>query len=235
MRAAGLLLALASRPTRAQPPAAVDSLVLHADAGIAGDIHADALSPRQLLLAGSPAYAALALPPHALRENLLLDSDTACLGSGTVLQIGGQVRLRMMFQCEACGQLDTVVPGLARRIGNERGMLARVLTGGVIRVGDPVRDLGVLEAAWHEDWRERVRAVLDAVPPGTVVEYRQLARLAGIQSSYCRAFPRLLARLGDGYRAKAVPAQSSVPLPRWQGEGLYAQSPIADPQERSYS
>lgn len=235
MRASGTLLALASRPTRADRPAPCDSLVLHAGVGIEGDVHADALSPRQLLLAGSPAYEALALPAHALRENLLFDVDTACLGSGTVLQVGKQVRLRMMFQCEACGQLDRVVPGLARRIGARRGMLARVLTGGLVRVGDPVRELGLLEAAWHEDWRERVRAVLDAVPPGAVVEYRQLARLAGIQSSYCRAFPRLLARLGDGYCAKAVPAQSSVALVRWQGEGLYAQSPIADPGERPYS
>lgn len=235
MRTSGLLLALAARPERALQRAPFDSLVLRTGVGIEGDIHADALSPRQLLLAGAPAYAALALPPHALRENLLLDSDTSCLSSGTVLQIGGQVRLRMMFQCEACGQLDTVVPGLARRIGAERGMLARVLTGGVIRVGDPVRDLGILEPAWHEDWRERVRAVLDAVPPGAVVEYRHLARLAGIQSSYCRAFPRLLAKLGDGYAAKAVSAQSTVPLARWQGDGLYAQSPIADPREPSYS
>jgi MOSC domain-containing protein YiiM len=225
MRANGTLLALASRRTRAQQPAPFDSLVLRAGVGIEGDAHADALSPRQLLLAGTPVYEALSLPPHALRENLLFDSDTSCLGSGTVLQIGSQVRLRMMFQCEACGQLDRVVPGLARRISNKRGagrgMLARVLTGGAIHVGDPVRDLGVLEPAWHEDWRERVRAVLDAVPPGAVVEYRQLARLAGIQSSYCRAFPRLLARLGDGYCAKAVPAQSPVSLARWQGEGLF--------------
>jgi MOSC domain-containing protein YiiM len=225
MRANGTLLALASRRTRAQQPAPFDSLVLRAGVGIEGDAHADALSPRQLLLAGTPVYEALSLPPHALRENLLFDSDTSCLGSGTVLQIGSQVRLRMMFQCEACGQLDAIVPGLARRIstkrGTGRGMLARVLTGGLIHVGDSVRDLGVLEPAWHEDWRERVRAVLDAVPPGAVVEYRQLARLAGIQSSYCRAFPRLLARLGDGYAAKAVPAQSPVPLARWEGEGLF--------------
>jgi hypothetical protein len=221
MHASGTVLALASRRTRAQAPASFDSLVLRAGVGIEGDAHADALSPRQLLLAGTPVYEALSLPPHALRENLLFDSDTSCLGSGTVLQIGSQVRLRMMFQCEACGQLDALVPGLARRIGARRGMLARVLTGGLIHVGDPVRDLGVLEPAWHEDWRERVRAVLDAVPPGAVVEYRQLARLAGIQSSYCRAFPRLLAGLGDGYAAKAVPAQSPVPRARWQGEGLF--------------
>jgi len=229
LRANGILLGLASRPARALHPAPFDSLVLRAGVGIEGDVHADALSPRQLLLAGTPVYEALSLPAHALRENLLLDVDTSCLASGTVLQIGSQVRLRMMFQCEACGQLDRVVPALARRIGPKRGMLARVLAGGLVRVGDPIRDLGVLAPSWHEDWRERVRAVLDAVPPGAVVEYRQLARLAGIQSSYCRAFPRLLARLGDGYSAKAVPAQSPVALARWQGEGLYAQSPIADP------
>jgi hypothetical protein len=222
MRATGTVTALASRRTRAQRPASFDSLVLRAGVGIEGDAHADALSPRQLLLAGTPVYEALSLPAHALRENLLFDFEPSCLGSGTVLQIGAEVRLRMMFQCEACGQLDAVVPGLARRIGARRGMLARVLAGGVIHVGDPVRELGVLEPAWHEDWRERVRAVLDAVPPGAVVEYRHLARLAGIQSSYCRAFPRLLARLGDGYAAKAVPAQSPVPLARWQGEGLFA-------------
>lgn len=192
-----------------------------AGAGILDDVHADPFSPRQLLLAGTAVYEELALPPHSLRENLLLDLDTSRLASGTVLQVGDQVRLRMMFQCEACGQLDTVQPRLAQRIGNRRGMLARVLAGGVIHVGDPVCDLGVLAPAWHEDWRERVRAVLDATPEGSVIEYRHLARLAGIQSSYCRAFPRLVAKLGPGYAAKAVSAQSAVALPRWEGAGLF--------------
>jgi hypothetical protein len=217
MKVAGL----ARRAVRNSPPQASGSLRLVCGTGIDGDIHADALSPRQLLLAGTPVYQALSLPAHALRENLLLDTDTSCLSSGTVLQIGSEVRLRLMFQCEACGQLDTVAPGLARRVKRARGMLARVLTGGLIHVGDPVRDLGMLEPAWHEDWRERVRAVLDAVPPGAVIEYRQLARLAGIQSSYCRAFPRLVAKLGEGYAEKAVPAQSAVARPRWEGKALF--------------
>lgn len=217
----GSVTALASRPTRGLPPLAAGSLRLLAGIGIDGDLHADALSPRQLLLASSEVYADLGLPPHALRENLLFDFDTACLGPGTVLQIGEQVRLWMMFQCEACGQLDAAAPRLSQRIGNRRGILARVLTGGVIREGDRVRGLGVLEPAWSDDWRERVRQVLDAAPAGTVVEYRQLALLAGIQSSYCRAFPRLLARLGPRYAAQAVAAQSPVALPRWQGEGLF--------------
>ena len=215
------VVALASRTSRATPPAPFDSVPVRAGVGIDGDIHADALSPRQLLLGSVSVYDELALPAHALRENLLIEADTARLASGTVLQIGAGVRLRMMFQCEACGQLDKAQSGLSRRLGLRRGVLARVLTGGTIRRGDRVRDLGVLLPPWSDDWRERVRRVLDAVPPHAVIEYRHLARLAGLQSSYCRAFPRLMARLGDGYAAKAVSSQSTVLLPRWDGDGLF--------------
>ena len=217
---AGRLEGLSWRPAQSKPVPA-DSLCLLAGLGIAGDLHADALSPRQLLLASASTYDDLALPAQALRDNLLLDLDTSRLASGTVLQIGGEVRLRVMFQCEACGQLDAIQPRLAARIGIRRGVLARVLAGGNIQRGDRVRDLGVLAQPWPDDWRERVRRVLDAVPPGAVVEYRHLAHLAGIQSSYCRAFPRLVAKLGDGYATKAVSAQSAVTLPRWDGAGLF--------------
>ena len=218
----GSVVALASRKLRSAPPASFERLVVRAGVGIDGDIHADAFSPRQLLLAGADAYAAFALPPHALRENLLIDADTAQLASGTVLQIGSEVRLRMMFQCEACGQLDTVEPGLAARIGTSRGMLARVVTGGPIQRGDPVRQLGVFWPEWSNDWRQRVLRVLDALPANAVIEYRQLARLAGIQSSYCRAFPRMIERLGERYVDKAVASNSPVARVRWQGDGLFA-------------
>ena len=217
----GTVAGLAARSVRGAPPGSFERLITHAGIGIDGDVHADALSPRQLLLASSGAYADFGLPVHALRENLLIDADTAQLASGTVLQIGAEVRLRMMFQCEACGQLDAIERGLAARIGARRGMLARVLAGGLIRRGDRVRDLGVLEPAWSDDWRERVRQVLDAAPDATVIEYRELARLAGIQSTYCRAFPRLLAGLGPRYAARAVPAHSRVALPRWHGDGVF--------------
>lgn len=217
----GTVRALATRTARAQPQYEVAQALAVTGTGLAADIHADPLSPRQLLLASSEVYEDLRLPPRTLSENLLVDFDTAPLVSGTVLQIGEAVRLRLMFACEACGQLDRVQPSLARRIGPRRGMLARVLAGGELRSGDPVHDLGVLAPAWSEDWRERVRRVLDVVPAGSVVEYRQLARLAGIQSSYCRAFPRLIASLGMGYATRAVGAQSLSPLPRWHGEDLF--------------
>lgn len=217
----GRITALATRPSRAVAPQRLDQVDVIAGMGLAGDVHADPLSPRQILLADAHVYKDLALPPLALRENLQLDVDTAQLRSGTVLHIGEHVQLRLMFQCEACGQLDAYRQGLVSALGQRRGVLARVLTGGTIRVGDPVHDLGPLLPAWSDDWRVRVRSVLDAVPPGSVVEYAQLARLAGVQSTYCRAFPRLLAKLGPSYQDRAVSRQASPTLPRWQGDGLF--------------
>lgn len=217
----GHIRALSLRPDRRAPPVAVGEMVAVAGRGLDGDVHADAVSPRQLLLASEATYRSFDLPAHALRENMLVDIDTASLSSGTVLQLGDQVRLRLMFQCEACGQLDLTRRGLAAALGNRRGMLARVIEGGTIRTGDPILQLDECMPPWSDDWRERVMMVLDAVPNGAVVDYARLARLAGIQSSYCRAFPRLLARLGGQYAARAVPARTPNALPRWDGEGLF--------------
>ena len=217
----GQLRALSLRAERHAPPLGVERAVALAGQGFAGDVHADPVSPRQLLLASTAVYASLGLPAHTLRENLLVDIDTARLTSGTILQLGAEVRIRLMFQCEACGQLDLQRPGLARALGNRRGMLARVVAGGTVVAGDTIVQLDQRMPPWLDDWRARVTAVLDAAPSGTVVEYAQLARLAGIQSSYCRAFPRLLARLGPQYANRAVAARSGSNAPRWDGSGLF--------------
>jgi MOSC domain-containing protein YiiM len=126
-----------------------------------------------------------------------------------------------MFQCEACGYLDAHSPGLSGRIGSRRGILARVLAGGAMRPGDSIRILGRPLPAWPEDWRERVAQVLRAVPEGMVVSYARLARLAGVQSSYCRAFSRVIRNLGADYAGKAVPASATPGLACWDGQGLF--------------
>lgn len=217
----GQVIALATRPAHTASPLPAGQVEAHAGLGLAGDRHADPLSPRQVLLASAAAYTALALPPHALRENLLVDLDTAQLVSGTVLQVGAEVRLRLMFQCEPCGMLDGFQAGLSGRIGQRRGMLARVLAGGTIRAGDRILDLGRRLPAWDDDWRARVARVVEAVPGGMVLTYARLALLAGVQATYCRAFPRLLARLGPAYAGKAVSAQAAQGLRCWDGEGLF--------------
>jgi hypothetical protein len=219
--AMGPVLALALRGPRSAAPAPAASIEAIAGAGLVGDRHADPLSPRQVLLASASAYADFQLPPHALGENLLVDLDTAALASGTVLRIGGTVLLRLMFQCEACGHLDAHKAGVSGRIGRRRGVLARVLAGGAIHPGDRIVDLGRMLPAWDDDWRARVAQVLRAVPDGMVLSYRQLALLAGVQSTYCRAFPRLIAGLGPGHAGKALSAQAAAGRPCWDGQGLF--------------
>lgn len=215
----GRVQALMVRPGLRDAPCAVSSVDAIAGLGLAGDAHADPLSPRQVLLAGAPAYARHGLPAHTLRENLLLDIDTAALFSGMLLRVGPHAVLRLMFACEACGYLDARQPGVAAAIGRARGMLARVVRGGTIGAGDPVALLPKTLAAWDDDWRVRVAAVLTRVPQGMVVDYRQLAQLAGVQPVYCRTFPRLARSLGLGHAA--VPVAGRRDLPRWQGDGLF--------------
>ena len=187
-----------------------------------GDVQSDALSPRQLLVAGTPAYERLGLPANALRENLLLDLDSATLASGQLLAVGPDAVIQLTFACEPCGRLNLRQDRLSRGIGNQRGMLARVLQGGRFAIGDPVRLLADTRPAWPDDWRARVEAVLLRVPPGMVVEYRQLALLAGVALTYCRVFPRVARALGLPH--KAVPLRSPCPLPRWEGAGLFDQA-----------
>jgi hypothetical protein len=213
--------ALYLRRAHGVAPAPVRQAAMLAGQGLEGDVQCDALSPRQLLVAGTPAYARLGLPINALRENLLIDSDTATLASGQLLAVGPDAVIQLTFACEPCGRLNLRQGRLSGTIGMQRGMLARVLHGGPVSVGDPVHLLAETRPAWPDDWRARVEAVLERAPPGCVVEYRQLALLAGVALTYCRVFPRVARALGLAH--KAVPLRSDCPLPRWDGAGLFDQ------------
>lgn len=223
------MLGLALRPEQSSAPIIVDTARAVAGHGLEGDRHADPRSPRQLLIAGRPAYDALKLPPLLLRENLLLDIDTAGLESGMLLRVGEGTVLRLTFQCEACGYLAEKLGGPVRALAQRRGILARVEAGGTIRVGDEVVILDQRGPALPEDWRDRVAMVLDAVPSGMVITYADLARVAGVQASYCRAFPRVLAKLGSGRAERAVSARSADPSPRWDGASYH--TPMSSQRE----
>jgi hypothetical protein len=184
-------------------------------------MHADPLSLRQILIAGLDVYTDNDLPENALRENLLLDMDTSTLKSGMVLRIGTDVLLWLTFQCEACGHLNRHKSGLSKEIGAHRGMLARVFHGGEIKVGDSVHHLDLVLPKWSDDWRDRVTKVLDLVQPRMVIEYKQLARLAGVPSSYCRVFPKMTKELGPTYVRKAVSMHSQPSKKRWLGSDLF--------------
>jgi hypothetical protein len=218
----GRVAALSLRRAPGAAPEPVRQVHAQAGSGLENDIQRDPLSLRQLLIAGTPAYTRLDLPANALRENLLLDVDSAALAPGQLLGIGSAV-FWLTFPCEPCGRLNLRQEGLSRTIGTQRGMLARVWRSGTVATGDTVHLLAATPPAWSANWRTRVEAVLAQVPPGMVLEYRQLARLAGVALTYCRVFPKVARERGLADRA--VSLRSASTLPRWDGTGLFDPPP----------
>lgn len=216
----GMVLGLRTRQPGAVEPTIVTFLDAITGIGLSSDSHADAFSPRQVLLAGADAYDELELQPWTLRENLLVDFSTACLPRNAVLSVGDDVLLRTTFQCEPCGRLEGHHPGVLKRIGSRRGMLARVVRGGRIRVGDAIRCSQSSSEPLADAWQERILQVLARVPRGRQVEYRHLAKLAGVPKVYCRVFPKVLAGASADIAARAQ-AGSVDESRRWMGQELH--------------
>lgn len=125
-------------PVRRQPAVAVEASRAVADLGLDGDAHAKAGSDRQVLLMDRETLDALGLAPGDLKENLttagfpLYDQP-----SGALLRVGDAV-LKLTGPCTLCGKTEAIRPGLRQELAGRRGMLARVVEGGEIRVGDAV-------------------------------------------------------------------------------------------------
>ncbi len=109
-----------------------------ADFGLEGDAHARAGSQRQVLLIDSETLGEFQVDPGALKENITTSGIAlATLAPGSRLRVGGAV-LEITMDCAPCAFVDSVQPGLRTKLQDRRGMLARVLEGGSIRVGDAV-------------------------------------------------------------------------------------------------
>lgn len=127
------------------PKPQVKVLELVAGFGAKGDRHAGKDPDRAVLVAGLPAYdkakeAGIELPLGALGENLLLDLDPHALPPGTRLRIG-EALLEFSYVCTVCSSLSQFDLRLPKLLYGGRGLYARVLEGGLVRVGDPVRIL----------------------------------------------------------------------------------------------
>ena len=111
------------------------------DAGIEGCAHARPGSKRQVLLEDRETLEAMDLRPGIIRENITTDGmNVNSLQIGQQLQIGG-ARLEVSAVCTPCDQMEAIRPGLPKELWGRRGMLCRVLEGGVIRRGDSIEKL----------------------------------------------------------------------------------------------
>ena len=132
---------------RRLPMQAVESIEAVAGLGFSGCAHARKNSGRQVLLVDKETLDAMQLHPGIIRENITTEGlNVNGLAMGEQLRIG-PVLLQVSAVCTPCEQLEKVRPGLRREIYGRRGMLCRVLEGGVIRVREAIRRVAAAASA----------------------------------------------------------------------------------------
>jgi MOSC domain-containing protein YiiM len=112
-----------------------------ADFGLEGCAHAQPGGARQVLLVDRETLEAMDLRPGILWENITTDGlNVNSLPIGQQLRVGGAL-LEVTMVCTPCNQMERIRPGLRRELWGRRGMLCRVLDGGIIRAGDPIEKI----------------------------------------------------------------------------------------------
>ena len=165
--------------------------------GIEEDCNASRISPRQVLIASREVYQDLNLPPHALRENVLVSGDPCKLSAGQVIKLGDAVALWITMPCEPCAKLNEIRDGLAKQVSDRRGYLSRVIEGGTIALGDSVTITEESVPPLPESPRERVYELIGSIPSGRVITFNQIVQTMGLTSSYVRVIPRYIKNSTD--------------------------------------
>jgi len=137
------------------PMKKVEEAVLITDFGIEGDVHAathirpspvpnDTISTyrrkeRQVLLMDLETLQKFNLEIGIIKENITTTGlDINRLKKGQKIIVGDLVTLTVTGPCTPCYRMDEIRSGLMDDIEGERGTLAFVEKGGVIRIGDKI-------------------------------------------------------------------------------------------------
>jgi alkylated DNA nucleotide flippase Atl1 len=192
--AAGKVNKLFIKTRRGEPMVECDALVCEAGLGIDGDVHANRLSPRQILVTLQSELDALALAPGALFENMVMSmADAAHFKPGAAIVTDGGVEVRLTMFCEPCKRIARVVPNLGAVV-NRRGVLGTIVRGGEIRRGDAVTVIPARYAALPESPAQKFRDFVSTIPAGNVVRYFDVAIAMGVDQSFIRALPGYIRR-----------------------------------------
>jgi MOSC domain-containing protein YiiM len=135
------VLNLFRAPQKRLPMAELVEVLAVADSGFEGCTHARPGRNRQVLLVNSETLDATDLRPGIIRENITTHGlNVSSLGLGQQLRIG-EIRLDVSEVCTPCNQMEKIRPGLQKELRGRRGMLCRVIEGGIIRRGDPIEEI----------------------------------------------------------------------------------------------
>ena len=174
--------------------------------GLESDVHASAISPRQVLITRKEDLDELGIDCGALMENIIVSG--LAVGSfqpGALLKIGPHLQIRLTFHCEPCKKIAAAVPSL-EAVRGRRGILGVVLEDGNATIGDSVVCVPGRFDPLSDIPFERFLDLIRQVPPGQVVTFKMVTQGMGVAEGYLRAIPR--------YMEKAVLANIPVPVHR---------------------
>ena len=125
-------------PKRREPMEELQEARALEDVGLEGCAHARPQGKRQILLMDLETLDVFELAPGIVRENVTTEGlDVNGLAIGQRLQIGG-VELQVSAVCDPCEQIEALRTGLQAAMQGRRGMLCKVVSGGLLKRGDEI-------------------------------------------------------------------------------------------------
>src|SRR5829696_5426629 len=105
--------------------------------GLEGCAHANP-PKREVLFVSKEHLDSVGVAPGAIRENLTVEGDDVQQWPiGQRVRAGGAV-FEITMVCDPCHRMDELREGLRGELDGRRGMLARVVEGGEVALGDEV-------------------------------------------------------------------------------------------------
>jgi MOSC domain-containing protein YiiM len=132
------LIHLFRAPKRREPMEELQEARAVEDVGLEGCAHVRPHGKRQVLLMDRETLDVFGLVPGIVRENVTTEGlDVNGLAIGQRLQIG-EVEFEVSAVCDPCEQIEALRPGLQWALEGRRGMLCKVVRGGLLKRGDEI-------------------------------------------------------------------------------------------------
>ncbi len=141
---AGKLIWIGIRPARKQTLLTPENIIADSTQGLVGDRYSGRSGKRQVTLfqqehiQAIESYTDKTIPPEIFRRNLLIQGINLLSLKGQIFQIG-EARLQMTGLCHPCSQMEQALGiGGYNAMRGHGGITARIVSGGLISLGDQV-------------------------------------------------------------------------------------------------
>jgi molybdopterin adenylyltransferase len=106
--------------------------------GLEGCAHANP-PKREVLFVSKEHLDSVGVDPGAIRENLTVEGDDVQQWPIGQRVRAGEAVFEITMVCDPCHRMDELRQGLRSELDGKRGMLARVVEGGEVAVGDDIQ------------------------------------------------------------------------------------------------